>query len=605
MSITSINLSTLPFMGSCDSTRAQMASKQINQALTHPNCEAPYVISNEYYGFVENSTFGILIAKDNGKVVFNNQEIMVIYYNNLKTIKIYQIPLYKITAEIFSSQLRFALQQEATFKKDDIIYSYDCFRNGFPSYGYNLMTGYFNFFGYNFEDSMIISESFAKKAKSTYCEKVYVPIFEYTLLQPLFQNDSNSLIYFPNIGQQLDSNGLICSQLKTNDDENTSIADKKNKMMRLFNSLSVSDLINIHKNQNLTQFSVDYYKSKIKNGKLTGIKVHRLKSKKALIDQKLSNQLSLLFNNYVEHHIIPQYSELKMELGEAYARQVTKSHLIYYNDTKTTNRDLLKNAIYLLEFEVTKEIECFDGDKLCNRYAGKGVISLTLPDELRPVAMQSNLPIDNIFNSFGVFSRMNISQIVEGIVGKNVMRCEQAIKNDDVSRLQILNDDVIKNLNNDQYYNDVNELIKRINNNDSFKKRFIDNVKEHGLVIEAPSFSELNIKNIIKKSKDLRETIFIKKECLEYIKDKMKVDIPFSMRDIEIPNIFCAPIYTMRLHKIAKDVLTARDLGKYKFITKQPLKGKANEGGSRLGYLWLNVNFVNCWNILRTFNTTT
>ena len=180
---------------------------------------------------------------------------------------------------------------------------------------------------------------------------------------------------------------------------------------------------------------------------------------------------------------------------------------------------------------------------------------------------------------------MNISQIVEGVVGKNVMKCEQAIMNNDTSKLQDLNDDIIKNLNNDQYYNDVNELINKINKNELFKNRFINNVKEHGLVIEAPSFSQLNIKNIVKNSKDLRETILIKKECLQYIKDKMKVDIPFPMQDIEIKNIFCAPIYTMRLHKIAKDVLTSRDLGKYKFITKQPLKGKANEGGSRLGQM--------------------
>src|SRR6056297_1979170 len=162
MSITSINLSTLPFMGSCDSTRAQMSSKQINQALTHTNCEVPYVISNEYYSFVKNSTSGILIAEDSGKVIFNNNEIMIIYYDNLKSIKIQEIPFYKITSEIFASKLRFALPNNTSFKKGDIIYSYDCFRNGYPSYGYNVMTGYFNFFGYNFEDSMVISESFAE-----------------------------------------------------------------------------------------------------------------------------------------------------------------------------------------------------------------------------------------------------------------------------------------------------------------------------------------------------------------------------------------------------------------------------------------------------------
>ena len=149
MSITSINLSTSPFMGSCDSTRAQMASKQMNQALTHPNCEIPYVISDEYRNLVETSDLGILIAKDNGKVYFNNNDIMIIFYYKLKDIEVKHIPLYKRTSGIFSSKLRFSLPQGTEFKKGDVVFSYDNFKNGVPSFGYNTMTGYFNFFGFN------------------------------------------------------------------------------------------------------------------------------------------------------------------------------------------------------------------------------------------------------------------------------------------------------------------------------------------------------------------------------------------------------------------------------------------------------------------------
>ena len=57
MTITSINLSSLAFLGSCDSTRAQMAAKQMSQSLTHLNSEIPYVISSDYYHLVENSLY--------------------------------------------------------------------------------------------------------------------------------------------------------------------------------------------------------------------------------------------------------------------------------------------------------------------------------------------------------------------------------------------------------------------------------------------------------------------------------------------------------------------------------------------------------------------
>lgn len=584
-----MNLSTLPFIGSCDSTRAQMAAKQMSQALTHPNCEVPYVISDEYRNVTKTSDLGILIAKDDGRVYFNNDGIIIIYYNKLKDIVIRDIPIYKNTTGTFASKLRFCLPQDSTFKKGDVIFSYDNFRNGVPSFGYNVMTAYFNFFGYNHEDSLVFSESFNEKAKAHFKESVYVPIYEYTVLQPLFKNDDESLHYFPNIGQTLNKDGLVCSQIKPNTaNVNSTIRDLKNKMMLFFNSLSVSDLINIHKNQNLTQFITEETTSKVKEGKVTGIKVFRLNKNVTLIDSGLQNCLDRLFKHYCDKHIVTNYSDLNQTFGEKFAKEVAKNSLLYTNDPKTTNNNLTKNAVYLLEFEITKEDFSRLGDKFCNRYAGKGVTSLILPDELRPIAVESNMPIDCIFNSFGVFSRMNTSQVIEGVVSKEVMRSEQKILNDNDSVCNVLeglNQKTIKHLNSESYHNHVSDLINRMRKNKKLRVQFVDSVKDHGLFIEAPAFNEINIKRIINNSENIRETVLIKKDCLQYLKDKLKVDIPFPMKDIYIKNIFCAPIYTMKLHKLAEDIVTSRDLGKCKFITKQPLKGKAVGGALRLGQM--------------------
>ena len=587
MAITSANLSTLPFIGSCDSTRTQMAAKQMSQALTHPNCETPYVISEEYRNVTNTSDLGILIAKDDGHVYFNNSDILIAYYKNLKDIIVRNIPIYKNTSGLFSSKLRFSLPQGADFKKGDVIFSYDNFRNGVPSFGYNVMTGYFNFFGFNHEDSLVFSESFNEKAKAHFRESVYVPIYEYTVLQPLFQNDSDSLHYFPNMGQKLDRDGLICSQIKPNTVSiNSSIKDLKNKMMIFFNNLTVSDLINIS-NDKLNNFSTEEYKSKIENGKVTGIKVHRLNRNK-LIDSSLQTCLDQLFESYCSDYIIDNYSKLVKKFGDKFAKQITKTNLLYSDDPKTTNSNIAKNAVYLLEFEIVKEDVSRMGDKFCNRYAGKGVTSLILPDELRPIAVESNTPIDCVFNSFGIFSRMNISQIIEGVISKEVMKSERQILEDEKNTcnvLENLNQMIIKNLNSDSYYDDVSNLIKKMRKNNKTKNQFIEDVKENGLYVEAPSFSEVNIKNIINNSNNIREKVLIKKECLKYLKDKLKLELPFEMKDVYLDNIFCAPIYTMKLHKLASDIVASRDLGKCKFITKQPLKGKANSGGRRLGQM--------------------
>jgi len=134
-------------------------------------------------------------------------------------------------------------------------------------------------------------------------------------------------------------------------------------------------------------------------------------------------------------------------------------------------------------------------------------------------------------------------------------------------------------------YKKVHKKIKKMRKNNKTKNQFIEDVKENGLYVEAPSFSEVNIKNIINNSNNIREKVLIKKECLKYLKDKLKLELPFEMKDVYLDNIFCAPIYTMKLHKLASDIVASRDLGKCKFITKQPLKGKANSGGRRLGQM--------------------
>jgi DNA-directed RNA polymerase beta subunit len=228
-------------------------------------------------------------------------------------------------------------------------------------------------------------------------------------------------------------------------------------------------------------------------------------------------------------------------------------------------------------------------------YAGKGV-SIVLPDEFRPIALNCNKPIDCIFNSFGVYSRMNISQLLEGVVSKEVMEAEERIinnPNNSVNEVKRINEDIIKHFNSKNYYDDVNNFIQQLEQDKELQNKFNQDVQENGFFIEAPSFSEINIKEIIRKNKSFNEDIKITKETLNYFKDKLKIDLPFTINgDIILRKKFCAPIYTMKLYKLVSEIVTARDLGKCKFITKQPLRGRVNEGGKRLGQMEIENNLT-------------
>lgn len=399
-SISSINLSCLPFMGSCDTTRAQMAAKQISQSLTHLNCEIPYVISEDYRHMTENSSMGIYFAKDDGIVVFKNFDIIIVYYNNLKKLEVRNVPYIKKTAGQFASTLRYILEENNNFTKGEIIYSYDNFRSGIPSFGYNVFCGYLPFFGYNFEDSLIVSESLANKAKCNFTEIVYIPIFEYTSLQPVYQDYENSFIYFPGIGQKLKDN-IVATKLQPKTTDTYSNSDLKQKMLVLLKSLNLSDLLNVS-NKSMSAFTVDQIKTKVDNGSLTGIKVHKLQKDVNLVDAKLQKILEELYKIYSKNHAIEAFNKLSEKFNNNnFAAQVIRKHLIYNDKEPVTNRRDISNCIYLIELEVSSEHESVVGDKLCNRYANKGIVSIILPNELRPVALQSNMPIDLVFNPFG------------------------------------------------------------------------------------------------------------------------------------------------------------------------------------------------------------
>lgn len=586
MSVTSVNLATLPFMGSCDSTRAQMASKQMAQSLTHPDCEIPYVISNEYRTLTENSQMGIKLAKDDGTVIFNHNDVLIVFYSNLKTMDVSYIPPIKKTNGQFASQLRFSLKEGDRFEKNDALFSYDCFRCGVPSFGYNVFTGYFTLFGFNHEDGLVISEGFADKAKCQFTETVYVPVFEYSLFQPIYQSNENSLIYFPGIGDPVREE-TVCSTLNPKGhDSNCSSSDLKHKMMMLLKSMNVSDLLNI--NSNTTPFTVEQIKTKVEHGKVTGIKIHKLRTDVTLVDSKLQNILDKLHTTYFNDYIIPGYTKIDNVLGESAAKEVTRKYMAFKDKNPITNRKTFKNCVYLIELEVSAEHKSVMGDKFCNRFANKGVVSLVMPNELRPIAMNSQMPIDLVFNPFGVFSRMNLSQLLEGVTAKNVMCADNYIKEQPdelINTLEWLNNGTIKYFNEPNYFNDVSQLISNLKGDALLRNQFVENIRKNNLFIEAPSFSRVQIRDMYKHAVPTNEKVLIKRETLMYIKQTMKVDIPFPTEDVELENIFCAPIYIQKLYKLASHIISARDLGAVKHITKQPLKGRAHGGGSRVGQM--------------------
>lgn len=370
--ITSVNLSVTPFISSCDSTRTNMASKQFSQSLTHPNCEIPYVINNEWQNLSRSSPLGVIYAKDSGKVIYNNNDILIIFYNNLNCYDTFQIPPIKTTTPSYASSLRFSLPNNTEFEKDDVLYEYDAFKNGIPSSGYNCNTAYIPFFGFNHEDALVISESFAERSKHKYSETICVPIYEYTLLQKLY---TNPLGYFPEVGEQI-SGDVVCASLLPQDVRTTRDFDTrsiKTQVINMLQNMNLSDLINMKVSGKTNGFSSEQIKTNIEHGYLSGFKIHRIKKDAKLIDSELQQSIEKLYSRY-NMYILSLYNDLNELVDSDFAKSIIRKNYIYCDRDKIRKNVILTDAAYLIEFEFTKEETVHLGDKmskLCAHYKTK------------------------------------------------------------------------------------------------------------------------------------------------------------------------------------------------------------------------------------------
>jgi len=281
--------------------------------------------------------------------------------------------------------------------------------------------------------------------------------------------------------------------------------------------MNVSDYMKLNRSRSeINNFRKEIIKTKVRNGIVKGFKIHKL-NHKVLIDKKLQGVLENLYTTY-GNYIVDTYNNLSANFSPSFSKQILKRFYVY--DNKNEERigiDVnLKDCVYLIEFEIGREDSTVVGDKFTNRYAGKGVCSLILPDELRPITVQSDRPLDLLFNPFSVYSRMNLGQILDGSIAKTVMFCDENIKRDPDSvkeTLSWLNENVIKYLSgNPEYYERVNnEIINKLDNQD-FKHSFLNDINRSHLYIEGPCFSHINMRKIQESIINPNEDVIIKKE---------------------------------------------------------------------------------------------
>lgn len=582
--LASANLCAIPFLGHCDNSRLQMSAKQLSQAVTNPRCQVPKVIGANFRYLSDSSRMFKFTAPNPGDIIYVNDELMIANFNTPTgaAFEIFEVPPVMTCSGLYATRLRYR-RDVGPFDVGDCLYEYDCFHQTIPTYGYNLMTAYMSFFGYNHEDSIILSEEAATRCCSTKSEQILIPIHTYSLFKMMYDGET-PIGYFPPVGYKL-KDGVVAlrSQLKIG----------RNSVQTL-KAMNLSELANVTANQAI--FQTIPITTRIKDARVFDIRIHRLDKNKRPIDKTLQTTIENLRNQYSAKLYTMQPDIYNIFNDNKAIEQFYSKYYLLRNHIDVEDFDK-KELIYILEIKVVGESSSNIGDKFANRYANKGVVSLILPNELRPIAMNSNKPIDSIVGPISVISRMNFGQIIEGLLAKAVTKAEEIILQDETQCKPVLEKlakfaDI---LGDPEYANNIRTTASGFTNKNA-TRQFMNSVRQLGLYFEAPNFANFNLDTLrqsVGHEFGIRavEPVKLPRKLIQYVTEKLKINVPIPNEDVIMPNIFTAPIYTIKLKQESYYRSTARDFGNYKATNRQPIQGRNRDGiiasGSRLGQMEL------------------
>jgi DNA-directed RNA polymerase subunit beta len=228
--------------------------------------------------------------------------------------------------------------------------------------------------------------------------------------------------------------------------------------------------------------------------------------------------------------------------------------------------DLPPGVIKMVKVYIAIKRKLSVGDKMAGRHGNKGVLSRVLPEEDMPY-MADGTPVEIVLNPLGVPSRMNVGQILEthlGLAARGLgIQIQEHLDrhySPDAMRTKIAEvyeDERVAGLVKGLPDDEVMQLARQLSN---------------GVPMASPVFegvTEEQMKNQMERagfSSSGQMTLYNGKTG-EPFKEKVTVGI----------------MYMLKLHHLVDDKIHARSIGPYSLVTQQPLGGKAQFGGQRLG----------------------
>ena len=623
--IVSVAASLIPFLEHDDANRALMGSNMQRQAVPTLRAEAPLVGTGMERAVAVDS--GVTVVARRGGIVDSvDASRIVVRVNDDETSAVEAgVDIYNLTKYTRSNQ-NTCINQRPLVKAGDSISGGDVLADG-PStdmgelaLGQNLLVAFMPWNGYNFEDSILISERVVKEDRFTtiHIEELQC-VARDTKLGP---EDITSDI--PNVGDaalaKLDESGIafIGAEVNAGDILVGKVTPKgetqltpEEKLLRAIFGEKASDVkdtsLRVPPGMDGTVIDVRVFTRDGVEKDLRALSIE--KSELESVRKDLDDTLRILEEDIYERvermltNKMAQGGPNKLKSGskitKAYLDEVPREQWFEIRLKNDDANEQLQNAFERLNaqreefdrrFEVKRtKITAGDdlapgvlkmtkvylavkrriqpGDKMAGRHGNKGVISTIVPIEDMPY-LNDGTPVDIVLNPLGVPSRMNVGQVLETHLGwaakglgKKIDRMLKA--QESVTKIrQFL----------DQVYNKTGGRIEDLKSfNDAEIIELAGNLT-NGVPTATPVFdgaAEAEIKGLLQLA-DLADT---GQSRLSDGRTGEEFD-----RDVTV-----GYMYMLKLNHLVDDKMHARSTGPYSLVTQQPLGGKAQFGGQRFG----------------------
>ena len=624
--LVSVAASLIPFLENDDANRALMGSNMMRQAVPLLKSQSPYVGTGMESVVARDSGVNV-VAKRSGYVNQVDSSRIVVSaiekVDNDTGVDIYRLSKFQRSNQDTCINQTPLVREGDYVQQGDIIADGPASKTGELALGKNVTVAFMPWNGYNYEDSILISEKLVVDDVFT---SIHIQEFEVVARDTkLGQEDITRDI--PNVGDEslvnLDEAGIVHIGAKVSPGDilvgkvtpkGESPMTPEEKLLRAIFGEKAADVKDtslklppgvsgtVVEVRVFSRRGVDKDERSLSNERLQIEQLHMdMEDERFILESSFEKSLKeLLMNqtsqtaldgiskgaklddNKLENIKLSQLKKIvikddkvmkKIEmLDDAFQKSLDLLNKTFQSkvDKVQSGDELQPGVMKLVKVFVAVKRQLAPGDKMAGRHGNKGVISRIIPVEDMPY-MDDGTPVDIVLNPLGVPSRMNVGQILETHLGAaSVDLGKKFFKLAQQSRKQKDKIKEIRNLFLEVYGKNVYDVrFKGLKDDEIVRRAY--NLKL-GVPFATPVFDG---------AKELDVNNFFKIASSDTSGQKKLTD---GRTGTEFDRaITVGQIYMLKLNHLVDDKIHARSIGPYSLVTQQPLGGKAQFGGQRFG----------------------